>query len=103
MNSRVKIIKREHIFQDTPPAQDENTGRMREREIATTVKHWIAELAQRRRTEESTLFKKFTVQTLPGRPTPFQIAPGNDRRVNHPSAHDALQLKTASSCVRSLS
>ena len=57
MNSGVRIIKRNRInlLPDLQPDQDERSGRLREREIASTVKNWIAELAQRRRAEESTL------------------------------------------------
>ena len=54
MNSGIKIIKRSRTdeLQDSPLRQDEKTGRQSEREMAGTVKNWIAELAQRRRAEE---------------------------------------------------
>jgi hypothetical protein len=52
MNSGVRIIKRGRSLQSSPLGQDEKTGRQSEREIATTVKNWIAELAQRRRADE---------------------------------------------------
>ena len=54
MNSGIKVIKRTRTdeWQNAPPRQDEKTGRQSEREIAGTVKNWIAELAQRRRDDE---------------------------------------------------
>ena len=54
MKSGVRIIKRGHAdgLQSLPLAQDEKTVRQSEREIANTVKSWIAELAQRRRADE---------------------------------------------------
>ena len=54
MNSGIKIIKRSRIdeLQNAPLRQDENPRRQREREIAGTVKNWIAEWAQQRRADE---------------------------------------------------
>ena len=54
MNSGVRIIKRNRAdgLHSSPPGQDENTGRQNEREIGSTVKNWIAELAQRKRADE---------------------------------------------------
>ena len=54
MKSRVRIIKRDCAdgLQSLPLAQVEKTARQCEREIATTVKNWITELAQRRRADE---------------------------------------------------
>lgn len=54
MNSGIKIIKRNRTggLQNSPLRQDEKTGRQSEREIAGTVKNWIAELAQRKRADE---------------------------------------------------
>ena len=54
MKSGIKIIKRSRIdeLQNAPLRQDEMTGRQSEREIAGTVKNWIAELAQQRRADE---------------------------------------------------
>ena len=54
MNSRVRIIKRDRSdsLQSSPLGQDEKTARQSEREIASTVKNWIAELAQQRRADE---------------------------------------------------
>lgn len=54
MNSGIKIIKRNRTgeSQNSPLPQDEKTGRQSEREIAGTVKNWIAELAQRKRADE---------------------------------------------------
>lgn len=54
MKSGIKIIKRIRTdeLKNAPLRQDEKTGRQSEREIAGTVKNWIAELAQRRRADE---------------------------------------------------
>lgn len=54
MNSGIKIIKRSRTdgLQNSPLRQDEKTVQQSEREIAGTVKNWIAELAQRRHTDE---------------------------------------------------
>ena len=54
MNSGIKIIKRGRTneSQNAPLRQDEKTGRHSEREIAGTVKNWIAEWAQQRRADE---------------------------------------------------
>lgn len=54
MNSGIKIIKRGRTdeLQNAQLLQDEKTGRQSEREIAGTVKNWIAELAQQRRANE---------------------------------------------------
>jgi hypothetical protein len=59
MNSVVKIIKRDRGSQGSPLGQDEKTGRQCEREIASTVKHWVVELAQRRRADELTARTRF--------------------------------------------
>ena len=55
MNSGIKIIKRNRTdeLQNSPPRQVEKTAPQSEREIAGTVKNWIAELAQRKRAEEN--------------------------------------------------
>jgi hypothetical protein len=55
MKSGIKIIKRSRTdeLQNAPLCQDEMTGRQSEREIAGTVKSWIAEWAQQRRADES--------------------------------------------------
>jgi hypothetical protein len=57
MNSGVRIIKRGHagVLQSSPCVQDGKTGRQSEREVAGTVKNWIAELAQRKRADEQWL------------------------------------------------
>jgi len=54
MNSGIKIIKRSRTdgLQNSPLRQDEKTGQQREREIAGTVKNWIAEWAQQRLADE---------------------------------------------------
>ena len=54
MKSGIKIIKRirSDELQNAPLRQDEKTGRQSDREIAGTVKNWIAEWAQQRLAEE---------------------------------------------------
>ena len=54
MNSGIKIIKRIRTdeLKNAPLRQDEKTGRQSEREIAGTVKNWIAEWAQQRLADE---------------------------------------------------
>ena len=54
MNSGIKIIKRNHTdgLQNSPLPQEEKTERQSEREIAGTVKNWIAEWAQQRLADE---------------------------------------------------
>jgi hypothetical protein len=54
MNTGVRIIKRGRAggSQSPPAVRGEKTGPQREREIAGTVKGWIAESAQRRRADE---------------------------------------------------
>ena len=59
MNSGVRIIKRDRGFQSSPLGQDEKTGRQSDREIAGTVKNWVAESAQRRRADELTARTRF--------------------------------------------
>jgi len=51
MNSGVRIIKRVRAdaARSLPPGRDEKTTRQTEREIAGTVKGWVAEWEQRRR------------------------------------------------------
>jgi hypothetical protein len=58
MNTGVRIIKRgrAQCLQSLPASRGEKTGPQREREIAGTVKGWIAESAQRRRAEEQCAF-----------------------------------------------
>ena len=58
MNTGVRIIKRGRArgLQSPPVGRGEKTMRQSEREIAGTVKSWIAELAQRRRAEEQRAF-----------------------------------------------
>ena len=50
----VRIIKRERAIAipSSPDVQDEKTVRQVEREIAGTVKTWIAELSQRKPVDE---------------------------------------------------
>jgi len=54
MKSGIKIIKRIRTdeLQNAPLHQEEKTGQQREREIAGTVKNWIAEWAQQRLADE---------------------------------------------------
>ena len=64
MNPGVKIIKRDraHVL---PLSQDEKTGQTIDREIAGTVKNWIAELAQRKRADEHIARTRFLLTALP--------------------------------------
>jgi hypothetical protein len=54
MNSEIKIIKRSRPdeLQNAPLRQDTKTRRHSERDIAGTVKNWIAEWAQQRQADE---------------------------------------------------
>ena len=54
MDSGVRLIKRNRAngLNSSSRSQDENTGRQNERQIGSTVKNWIAELAQRKRADE---------------------------------------------------
>ena len=54
MKSGIKIIKRSRSAesQNAPLRQDEKTALHSERDIAGTVKNWIAEWAQQRRADE---------------------------------------------------
>ncbi len=60
MKTGVRIIKRCRArgLQSMAPGRDEKTARQSEREIAGTVKSWIAESAQRRRAEEQCAFAR---------------------------------------------
>lgn len=62
MNSGVRIIKRERT-NVSHLRHDHKTGQTTEREIASTVKNWIAELAQRRRADETTARTRFLAAT----------------------------------------
>jgi len=66
MNTGVRIIKRGRARgpQSMPPGQDEKTGRQGEREIASTVKGWIAETARRRRADEQCAFARLKLAPL---------------------------------------
>ena len=50
--ARVRIIKRAGRIHSSPRGNCEKTVRQNEREIAGTVKNWIAELAERRPADE---------------------------------------------------
>ena len=50
--ARVRIIKRAGRMPGPPLGNCEKTVRQNEREIACTVKNWIAELAERRPADE---------------------------------------------------
>ena len=55
MNSAVKIVKRgTRELKYLQTGHQEETGRQGQREIVSTVKGWIAELAQRKRAEVRT-------------------------------------------------
>jgi hypothetical protein len=58
MNTGVRIIKRgrARVLQSLPVGRGEKTMRQSEREIAGTVKSWIAESEQRRRADEQRAF-----------------------------------------------
>lgn len=66
MKSGVRIIKRDRAdgLQCSLLRQDEKTGPMSEREIASTVKNWIAELAQRKRADEHSARTRFLFNGL---------------------------------------
>ena len=60
MNREVRVIKRDRADElQSPPPGEEKTGRQNEREIAGTVKNWIAELAQRRLANERSARTRF--------------------------------------------
>jgi hypothetical protein len=61
MKPEVKIIKRDraNVLQTSLLRPDEKTAPTSQREIASTVKNWIAELAQRRRADELTARRRF--------------------------------------------
>jgi hypothetical protein len=65
MNPGVRIIKRVHAndLQTSLLSPDEKTCQPSQREIASTVKNWIAELAQRRRADELTARTRFLAAT----------------------------------------
>ena len=54
MNTGIRIIKRSlvEVPESSPLIQNEKTTQVNERDIAITVKNWIAELAQRRLVDE---------------------------------------------------
>ena len=58
MNSGLRVIKRgrDDGQQSLPPDRSEKTARQSEREIAGTVKGWIAEWEQRRRLDAQSAF-----------------------------------------------
>lgn len=60
MNTGVRIIKRGQApcLQSPPVGPGEKTGTQREREIAATVKSWIAESAQRRSEEKQCAYAR---------------------------------------------
>ena len=61
MNSGVKIVKRDHanVLQTSPLPPGEKTSQPSQREMAGTIKNWIADLAQRRRADELTARTRF--------------------------------------------
>jgi hypothetical protein len=64
MKPGVKIRKRDDpgALQGSLPGRPENTPRQSEREIANAVKNWIAELAQRKRTDEHNILLRLGAQ-----------------------------------------
>ena len=65
MNPGVRIIKRDRAndLQTSLLRPDENTGQQSQREIASTIKNWISDLAQRRRADELTARTRFLAAT----------------------------------------
>lgn len=66
MKTGVRIIKRGRagVPQSGTPGRGEQTGAQREREIASTVKGWIAEAARRRRADEQSASARLKAVTL---------------------------------------
>jgi len=66
MNTGVRIIKRGRALcsQSAPVGRGEKTGPQREREIAATVKGWIAESAQRRSDERRCAYARLKLLPL---------------------------------------
>ncbi|HET6975306.1 MAG TPA: hypothetical protein VFI24_03210 [Pyrinomonadaceae bacterium] len=53
MSTRVRIIKRDRaVGSQSLPVSEARTPQQNERDVASTVKNWIAELAQRRLADE---------------------------------------------------
>jgi hypothetical protein len=60
MSAGVRIIKRNAVGLQSPSRDvDEKTGRQNDREIASTVKTWVADVAQRRRSERQIACTRF--------------------------------------------
>ena len=66
MNAGVKLIKRNRDAgaQSSTLYQDEKPARQSEREMASTVKNWIAELTQRKRADEQIAAQTFAGTVL---------------------------------------
>ena len=66
MNSGVKIIKRDrtHVLPSSSLRHDAKTGQTSDRQIAGTVKNWIAELAQRKRADEHSARTRILINGL---------------------------------------
>ena len=65
MNSGVRIIKRDraNVLQTSLLRPDEKICQASQREIASAVKNWISDLAQRRRADELTARTRFLAAT----------------------------------------
>ena len=65
MESSIRIIKRreKENSENSQPEKEGNTPRQNTREIAVTIKGWIAERQQRRRTEERIDFKLWQAES----------------------------------------
>ncbi len=60
MSAGVRIIKRNAGGLQSPSRdEDEKTGRQNDREIASTVKSWIADVVQRRASEKQIACTRF--------------------------------------------
>ena len=59
MNSRVRVVKRGTVeLRQQPAVESKRENGSSEREIASTIKSWIAESAQRRRADEQRAFAR---------------------------------------------
>jgi hypothetical protein len=65
MDSSIRIIKRQIIdkSENSQPEKEGKTARQNTTEIANTIKGWIAERQQRRRTEERIDFRQWQAES----------------------------------------
>jgi len=66
MDSSIRIIKRQEKdkSENSQPEKEGKTTRQNASEIAMTIKGWIAERQQRRRTEERIAFKLWQADSV---------------------------------------